>query len=262
MKKIIYFDEGSATDILLMEHGGQITEINESTGTIKLKGQVDGSAEGKAGTGFLNIVKATFNVKSTGTVSLGKDKIATKTITNTILTDFLALKDRLVSENKVVVLDGYKVYALINSFAYLKMYAPYMKVFKEDSTAFEGSQDFNLQNVDEILSTAKSYYELVGIKNDEKIILRFNINEFKNAYVLTDLPKMNLKYFAVEVGKCTEDELLIEKELAGSNTSQPQNQINVSELIRGNIAGASVENESYLRIYDVILGGIGISDEI
>lgn len=39
MRKIIYFDEGSATDILLIEHGGQISSINESEGTVSLKGK-------------------------------------------------------------------------------------------------------------------------------------------------------------------------------------------------------------------------------
>ncbi|KOP78155.1 hypothetical protein AMS59_13740 [Lysinibacillus sp. FJAT-14745] len=255
MKKIIYFDEGSATDILLMEHGGQITEINEQTGSVSLKGNAEGSVDVGAGTGFLTIVKAAFSTKVSTSVSHEKDSLATKTVTNTILTDFLTLKGKLLDEKKVVELKGYKVYALKDSFAYLKMYAPYMKILKEDSGAIEGIQDFNLQNVDEILSAAKGYYELLAFKGEDKAILRFNINVFKNAYMLTDLPKMNLMYIAVEVGDCTENELLIQNELSGSNSTAPQETIDIDRLM--DVQGANIPNNNRIKLYDVILGGVG-----
>jgi len=44
MRKIICFDEDSATDILLMEHGGQIFKIDEETGNVILKGNARGEA--------------------------------------------------------------------------------------------------------------------------------------------------------------------------------------------------------------------------
>lgn len=34
MRKIIYFDEGSVTDILLIEHGGQISSIEKRKGQL------------------------------------------------------------------------------------------------------------------------------------------------------------------------------------------------------------------------------------
>lgn len=96
MRKIIYFDEGSATDILLIEHGGQISSINESEGTVSLKGEANGELSVGTSTGFLNIVKAAFSTKVSASVSHSKDTLATKTVTNTILTDFVALKEKLV----------------------------------------------------------------------------------------------------------------------------------------------------------------------
>ncbi len=64
MRKIIYFDEGSATDILLIEHGGQISSIDENKGTVSLKGEAGAGISAGASSGFLNIVKAAFNTKS------------------------------------------------------------------------------------------------------------------------------------------------------------------------------------------------------
>ncbi|SCZ11738.1 MULTISPECIES: hypothetical protein [Lysinibacillus] len=53
MRKITYFDEGSATDILLIEHGGQISSIDESNGTVSLTGE----AGENISAGFYNIRK-------------------------------------------------------------------------------------------------------------------------------------------------------------------------------------------------------------
>lgn len=254
MRKIIYFDEGSATDILLIEHGGQISSIDETQGTVSLKGEASGELSVGAGTGFLNIVKAAFNTKVSANVSNSKDTLATKTVTNTILTDFVALKEKLVEKKSIEILEGYKVTALKDSFAYMKMYAPYMKIFREGSEAVEGLRDLDLQNVDEILTAAKGYYEMVAYKNQEEIIIRFNINSFKNAYVLTDLPKMNLTFIAIEVGDCNKEELFIQNELSGDAPSIETLDISI---LMGNNPSAQIGSNTKLKLYDVILGGIG-----
>ncbi|WP_075619820.1 DUF6414 family protein [Paenisporosarcina indica] len=254
MKKIVYFDEGSVTDILLVEHGGEIQSIDEDKGTVTLKGNAGVTAEAGAGTGFLNVIKAAFNVNVGASIEANKDSLVTKTLTNTILSDFLDIKQRLISEVKITVLKNYKVYALKNSFAFMKMYAPYLKIFREDTAVVEGLQDFNFREVDEILTAAKGYYELIGILDNKKIVLRFNIQQFKNAYMLTDIPKMDLTYYVIEVGTCKENDLLMEHELAG-NDDVPSQEINIDELM-------GIEDEEdisnlKLKVYDVILAGIG-----
>src|SRR5690606_17733180 len=126
MRKIIYFDEGSVTDILLIEHGGQISSIDEKKGTVSVKGEADVEVSAGASTGFLNIVKAAFNTKVSANVSNSKNTIATKTVTNTILTDFVAIKEKLVEKKIIEILEGYKVTSLKDSLTFMKMYAPYM----------------------------------------------------------------------------------------------------------------------------------------
>lgn len=253
MRKIVYFDEGSATDILLIEHGGQISSIDEKKGTVSLKGEAGADITVGASTGFLNIVKAAFNTKVSANVSRSKDTLATKTVTNTILTDFVVLKEKLIEKNAIEILEGYKVTALKDSFAFMKMYAPYMKIFKESSEAIEVLKDLDLQNVDEILTAAKGYYEMVAYGHQTEIVLRFNINSFKNAYMLTDLPKMNLTFIAIEVGECNKEELIMQNELSGDIPSNEP--LDISAIMR-NSSPQSLSNTK-LKLYDVILAGIG-----
>lgn len=254
MRKIIYFDEGSATDILLIEHGGQISSIDEKKGTVSLKGEAGGELSAGASTGFLNIVKAAFNTKVSANVSNSKDTIATKTVTNTILTDFVAIKEKLVEKKIIEILEGYKVTALKDSFAFMKMYAPYMKIFKEGSEAIEVLKDLDLQNIDEILTSAKGYYEMVAYNHQTEIVLRFNINAFKNAYMLTDLPKMNLTFIAIEVGDCNKEDLVMQNELSGDSSSVES--LNIPAIMGNNSSPQSGSNTK-LKLYDVILAGIG-----
>lgn len=51
-----------------------------------------------------------------------------------------------------------------------------------------------------------------------RVILRFNINSFRNSYTLSDLLKMNLSIYAIKVGRTTLDMLNVNKEL-GMNVS-------------------------------------------
>lgn len=255
MNKIIYFDEDSATDILLMKHGGQITEINEESGAVHLKGESSTTLELGAGTGFLNIIKAAFNTKLNVNTGHTKDNLVKKTVTNTILTDFLGMSRDLKEDKTLEILEGFKVHAVKDSFAFIKMYAPYFKIFKEESEAIKEAKDFNIQNMDEVMSQAKGYYELLAYNIDEEdIILRFNINAFKNAYTLTDLPKMNLTYIAVEVGSCELIDLNMEHEFSGEQIEKLT--IDVNQLM-GRDSIETQENDT-LKLYDVILAGVGV----
>ncbi len=130
------------------------------------------------------------------------------------------------------------------------MYTPYIKLFKEDSSFTEALKDFNIQSFDEILVNARGYYELLAYNGTENIILRFNINTFKNSYKLIDLPKMRLTYFAVEVGEGKETDLQIDKEM---DTEKATRRISVEEIIDDS-QGSS--EEKILKMYDVILAGV------
>ncbi|MED2985145.1 hypothetical protein P4311_27770 [Bacillus thuringiensis] len=39
MQKVIYFDEGSATDMLQIEYGGELISVDEDKGTVQFGGR-------------------------------------------------------------------------------------------------------------------------------------------------------------------------------------------------------------------------------
>ena len=46
-----------------------------------------------------------------------------------------------------------------------------------------------IDKLDNTIKNAKSYYEFVGIREEEKVIFRFNIKSFKNNYKAADFRK-------------------------------------------------------------------------
>lgn len=250
MQKVIYFDEGSAADILQLEYGGNILSVDEEKGTVHVGSNVAVSAELGAGTSFFTAIKAAFSTKASIDASNARDSLVTKTISNTILSDFANISSKLEKENKLHKFKNFYVKPAKNSFTFIKMYTPYIKLFKEDSSFNEALKDFNIQSFDEVLVNARGYYELLAYKGNENIILRFNINTFKNSYKLIDLPKMKLTYFAIEVGEGKETDLQIEKEM---DTEKATRRISVEEVM-----GDSERNseEKTLKMYDVILAGV------
>lgn len=251
MQKVIYFDEGSATDILQIEYGGELISVDEEKGTVHFGGKATGAAEVGAGTNFFTAIKASFSTKVSVDTTSTRDSLVTKTISNTILADFYKLSSKLKEKNKLHIFEGFNIRPIKNSFAYIKMYTPYIKIIKEDSSLMAEMQDFDIHNFDEILGNAKGYYELLAYKDDIKVILRFNINTFKNAYSLMDLPKMKLNYYAVEVGEIKETDLNIESEM---DVDGEASRLSARKLL-GN-EEVSSQDSDYLKVYDVILAGV------
>ncbi|MCM3619824.1 DUF6414 family protein [Sutcliffiella horikoshii] len=248
MEKVIYFDEGSATDILQIEYGGELISVDEELGTVHFGGKAEASAEVGAGTNFFTAIKAAFSAKASVDTSSTNDSLVSKTISNTILADFYQLSSKLKEENKLHIFDGFRIRPIKNSFTFMKMYSPYMKIIKQESPLLAEMQDFDIHNFDEILENAKGYYELLAYKDDFKVILRFNIKTFKNAYNLMDLPRMKLNYYAVEVGEVEEAELRIENEM---DTEEQSKRVSARALIEG-----EKQTRDYLKVYDVILAGV------
>src|SRR5690606_19900019 len=95
---------------------------------------------------------------------------------------------------------------------------------------------------------------MVAYNHQTEIVLRFNINAFKNAYMLTDLPKMNLTFIAIEVGDCNKEDLVMQNELSGDSSSVES--LNIPAIMGNNSSPQSGSNTK-LKLYDVILAGIG-----
>lgn len=255
MKKVIYFDESSAIDLIDIKNEGRANEIIDRI--VEKAGKF--GTEGALGTGWLDNLTSGVTGKITTGFSRKKSNIVQTNITNTILTSFIKVINEPTEKDKEIKL--YKIstkyiYILKESAAYIKAIAPFIKILKEDNTILKGNQDIdnlNIYYMDEILEDAKGYYELISIDiNNVKTIVRFNLDGFRNNYRLQDLQKMNLTLYGVPVGKTTEESLRFEMEIdSEQKLSMSQESFDAYQDLK-----SEEKNEDMLEIIDIILAGI------
>lgn len=241
MIKVVYFDEESASDYLDMAAGGKTASTSEDVKerTKAMQGKVEASVITKLS--WLPFFGASGELSSGAGASAAGKSILSKTLSNTILTDYLAQAD---DDPRVVQLRGLRVTAPKDSMAYMKMFTPYMVLLKFDDVPFD------LARMDEVLAHAKGYYELLGkAKDGAKYVLRFNIKAFRNNYGLTDLARMRLVFHGVLVGHTSEQALGMENEMSGSESGRTVTAVEV-------VDGLDKSTEDLLEVYDVILAGV------
>lgn len=241
MIKIVYFDEESASDYLDISAGGREGFTTEAVKE-RLK---DVHAKTEAGLiakfSWLPFLGGSAEVSAGAGLSASGKSILSKTLSNTILTDYLAEAD---SDESVVKHRGLRVSAPQDSMAYAKMFTPYMIIAKTED------QGIDLARLDEALTSAKGYYELLGESEaGSKCVLRFNIGAFRNNYGLVDLRRMRLVFHGVLVGKASENDLSMKAEMAGGTDSGLPTP---AEFIEGSTS----REEKLLNVYDVILAGV------
>lgn len=108
--------------------------------------------------------------------------------------------------------------------------------------------NFNLALMDQALSSSRGYYELIVQQPSEKVVLRFNINAFRNNYSISDIVKMELDYHAIYVGTIFEDSLEMQSEF-----SEKKKEISGYDIVNSD---ATVSATTSLKVYDVILAGV------
>ena len=133
------------------------------------------------------------------------------------------------------------------------MVSPYLSMLKSGSAIPAGDFSIAVDKLDNALRHAKGYYEFVGTKGRSRVVLRFNINSFRNGYTISDLLKMDLSIYAIKVGRTALENLNVNKELG----------MNVSIIPKDNPSyegGADVEdlssNNPVLDVFDVLLAGV------
>ena len=153
MIKVVYFDEESASDYLDMVAGGKTASTSEDVRerTKELQGKVEAGLIAKLS--WLPFLGASGELSAGAGASAAGRSILSKTLSNTILTDYLAQAD---GDSRVVQLRGLRVTSPKDSMAYMKMFTPYMVLLKLDDVPFD------LARMDEVLADAKGYYELLG----------------------------------------------------------------------------------------------------
>ena len=239
--KIIYFDENSAMDYLIIKNEGNLKKIYEKATNNETEKEFsfNGNLWAK-----IPIVIGMASAKTTGNFNYEKNEsnVIQKTISNSLLSDFIKETETNTIFSEFV---GYDITAVPNSFAFFKMFTPYLKILSNDYKIDENTS-INISNMDNVFEDGKGYYELLGTKNNKMIVLRFNIKSFRNNYTLSDLTKMNLKYIGINVGK------------TNLKTLDIINELNPTETIATNISDleSDAKEETILNVYDVLLAGV------
>lgn len=249
--KIVCFDEGSATDYIQVVNGGETSIIREETD--EREANAKGEVEAKVGlkTKLIEIltgIDVSAEVSGTGGISFNTSAVAKSIISNTVLTDFL---EAAGAHKDIRLFEGYGVVTIENSLASYALMTPYLSMLRGGNIP---AGDFNLalDKLDSTIKEAKGYYEFLGDSGDERVVFRFNRESFKNNYKVTDLLRMNLVIYAVEVGTCRLDDLDVSNEL-----NMPQGFVATNpdyEPQRGIDCDDSKTRE--FKVYDVLLAGV------
>ncbi len=240
MIKIVYFDEQSASDYLDISAGGKVASTSEDVRdrTTDLHARVETSLAAKLS--WLPFIGASAETAAGVSVSSAGQSILSKTLSNTILTDYL---NKVGGDARVRRLQGLRLTAAQDSMAFMKMYTPYMVIAKTKEMGID------LARLDEALERAKGYYELIGAQAaGEKCVLRFNIRAFRNNYGLTDLLRMRLVFHGVQVGQTKEADLGMQAEMAVGDEPPPSALALLDE--------SAGESGTLLDVFDVILAGV------
>lgn len=241
MIKVVYFDEESASDYLDISAGGKTAATSENVKdrTTNLHGEVETRLAAKFS--WLPFVGGSAEVGGGVDISSAGQSILRKTLSNTILTDYLTKAD---GDARVTQLRDLRVTAAKDSMSFTKMFTPYMVMLKMDDLPLD------LARMDDALTGAKGYYELLATGPDgSKRVLRFNIKAFRNNYGLTDLGRMRLVFHGILVGQTTEAALSMQAEMTGGADGPV---VTAVELVDG----VKEHADDMLDVYDVMLAGV------
>lgn len=240
--KVVYFDEESASDLLDIAAGGKEIASKEQTRERMAEVEAEASTKAAARFNWLPFFGASAQVGAAASASALGRSILNKTLSNTILTDYLRKLDELGGVKRLAEM---RVSAPSESAAYMKMFTPYLAMLKIDELPV------NLAEIDSALMSAKGYYELLGEGNEgQKSILRFNIQAFRNNYGLADLGRMNLVFHGIHVGQASEESLTMTAEMNPDGRG--------SEEVTGLdvVDGPRALVRDVLDVYDVVLAGV------
>jgi hypothetical protein len=241
--KIVYFDEQSASDYLDITAGGKETSSREEIN--KRFSEMHAKVEASVAAKFSWLPFLGASAATGGGTSAGRDgqSILSKTLSNTILTDYL---EKVEGDPRVARLEGLRVYAATSSLAYMKTFTPYLIIARTEE------QGIDLAKLDEALTGAKGYYEMVGAdaKGEAICILRFNFHAFRNNYGLIDVARMQLTYHGVLVGETAVADLTMESEMGGTPKAKEKE---VAELFDDEPVTAP---GPLLPVFDILLAGV------
>ncbi|AKK04287.1 DUF6414 family protein [Corynebacterium epidermidicanis] len=241
--KVVYFDEDSASDLVDLDAGGRekVTDTEAERLAKEAEGKISASFAAKYG--WFSFLGAKAEVSGSASGSKTGSKIIEKSLSNTILTDYL---DKISTKKKFIESIGHvKLTPVEGSMAHVKMFTPFMVIANTAETGID------LAKLDEALTQAKGYYELIASDDSGgKRVLRFNLKAFRNNYGLNDLCRMDLMFDCIKVGHATLESL--SDEFGVQATSEFS-----ANLI---LEHGEKEKIDELEVYDVILAGVICGD--
>lgn len=256
ISKIVYFDEGSVADYIQIINKGVLrlsTELFKENTTSTASG-VSTSAKASVGGSIKPLLglEASVSADAAFDSSSNSGVVAKSIITNTVLTDFfdvLSDKDKNVED-----FEGLQIDAIPGSLSHMALLTPYMAMLRSGKGIPAGEFNISIDKLDSTIKNAKGYFEFLGTNSEKSIILRFNNSSFKNNYRASDLSRMNLVVYAVQVGESTLEELNINRELNVDAAITQDDPDYIEEPLQAREPDAV--SAIRMKMYDVILAGV------
>lgn len=265
--KVIYFDEAFVADFMQIMAGGELKKTTEFI--TEVNSDIEGDVGADAGIGteknglskiFSFLSGATINADAGVNANLSRksDRIAKNILENTLLADFIALLDADKRRTKNKRCSGIKIFPNIsvrpevNSFSYMMLIAPFLSMIDGElpiKTDDGNAIKIDITKIGEAIEKGRGYYEFVSTIEGKDVILRFNRGAFRNSYTMSDLPKMQLTYYAIRVGQINKTDLQVQKEFE-FGTTKTSKRVNYASIIEN--SNTSIE----LEVYDVVLAGV------
>ena len=267
--KIVYFDEDSVTDYVQIVAGGELENTTELLKSRDAQEAQSVQANGKVGISGIFKALLGWEAGASADVSAGlsfnSSKMVKNIVKNTILTDFLKTIEDVsqgrtnsrLPKGTIKQFKGYKISAVEDSLSYMVMVSPYLSMLKSGSSIPAGEFNIAVDKLDNALRHAKGYYEFVGTKGRSRVILRFNINSFRNSYTISDLLIMDLSIYAIKVGRTSLENLNVNKELGMKVSLIPKD--NPSYEPNADTEEAAATSPT-LDVFDVLLAGVEADD--
>ncbi|MGO5544403.1 DUF6414 family protein [Blautia sp. HCP3S3_H10_1] len=265
--KIVYFDEAFVADFMQIIAGGElkkttefITEVNSGVeGNVDIEGSIGNEKNGFSKIfSFLSGVTINAEAGANAKLSRKSDRIAKNILENTLLADFIALLDSDKRRTKNKRCEGIQIFPKIvvrpeaNSFSHIMLIAPFLSMINGElpfKTSDGNSMKIDITKVEEAIERGRGYYEFVATVENKDVILRFNRSAFRNSYTMSDLPKMQLTYYAIHVGKIEKSDLQVQKEFE-FGTTKLSKRVNYASVSEG---GTTISGTD---VYDVVLAGV------
>lgn len=261
-RKIIYFDETSAVDLLQIQQKGNLTRTIESIK--KFSGELDGNLGAKidtdSGNNIMGALKhisgiaSDFHSKLGTNGSINGSRIARTVIENSLLYDFLEAAESRRGKPLLNIEEGYSLSIPKDSMTYFATIAPLTEMMEGNQSLDNPEISMSISKMNSGIKGSKGYYELIGKLNDDspKVVFRFNIDTFKNNYRIQDLPKMNLVLYAIEVGTTSLSQLNFETEF---NIETAPSEVEFKGLSEHS-ALSDPQLEEPIKVLDVLLAGV------